>query len=184
MNQALPAPSDGCTIRFREELAHGANAGLLEALTWLEPVKQRHPNVTYADLISFAGTVSIAAMGGPSVPWRSGRIDALTPDAVTPDGRLPAADKGNPAATAAGLREVFGRMGFDDREIVALSGAHSLGRCHPEASGYVGPWTPTPTVRSRIPHQPDEDTFSGTMGSHRGSHLDAGVLQSIFQATS
>jgi len=68
--------------------------------------------------------------------WRAGRVDARTPTAVTPDGRLPAADKGSPAATAAGLREVFGRMGFDDREIVALSGAHALGRCHPDASGY------------------------------------------------
>ena len=41
---------------------------------------------------------------------------------------------------------VFYRMGFDDREIVALSGAHALGRCHPDASGYDGPWTPTPTT--------------------------------------
>mmetsp|Transcript_450 Transcript_450/g.1748 ORF Transcript_450/g.1748 Transcript_450/m.1748 type:complete len:127 (-) Transcript_450:314-694(-) len=37
-------------------------------------------------------------------------------------------------------------MGFDDREIVVLSGAHALGRCHPDASGYSGPWTPTPTL--------------------------------------
>ena len=36
-------------------------------------------------------------------------------------------------------------MGFNDQEIVALSGAHALGRCHPDASGYSGPWTPTPT---------------------------------------
>jgi len=32
-------------------------------------------------------------------------------------------------------------MGFDDREIVALIGAHALGRCHTDASGYWGPWT-------------------------------------------
>mmetsp|Transcript_1711 Transcript_1711/g.3535 ORF Transcript_1711/g.3535 Transcript_1711/m.3535 type:complete len:154 (-) Transcript_1711:66-527(-) len=69
----------------------------------------------------------------------------MDPRDVTPDGRLPAADKGNPMQTAAGLREVFGRMGFGDREIVALSGAHALGRCHASASGYDGPWTPTPT---------------------------------------
>lgn len=37
-------------------------------------------------------------------------------------------------------------MGFDDREIVALSGAHALGRCHTTASGYSGPWTFTPTT--------------------------------------
>jgi len=42
------------------------------------------------------------------------------------------------------LREIFGRMGFDDREIVALSGAHTLGRCHIVRSGYDGPWTRNP----------------------------------------
>ena len=53
---------------------------------------------------------------------------------------LPDATKGNdPQKTAAALRkDVFYRMGFNDREIVALSGAHALGRCHPDASGYTG----------------------------------------------
>lgn len=32
-------------------------------------------------------------------------------------------------------------MGFSDREIVALLGAHALGRCHTDRSGYWGPWT-------------------------------------------
>lgn len=32
-------------------------------------------------------------------------------------------------------------MGFNDQEIVALSGAHTLGRCHADRSGFVGPWT-------------------------------------------
>ena len=59
--------------------------------------------------------------------WRSGRKDDDVA-AVPAGGRLPAADKGNPMATAKGLRDVFYRMGFNDREIVALSGAHALGR--------------------------------------------------------
>ena len=42
------------------------------------------------------------------------------------------------------------RAGFDDREIVALSGAHALGRCHAENSGYVGPWQGAPTVFSNV----------------------------------
>lgn len=38
--------------------------------------------------------------------------------------------------TAGGhLRKVFFRMGFNDREIVALSGAHTLGRAHKNRSG-------------------------------------------------
>ncbi len=39
----------------------------------------------------------------------------------------------------------FNRMGFNDQEIVALCGAHALGRCHTDRSGYLGPWTYTPT---------------------------------------
>ena len=169
--------SGGGTIRFKEELAHGANAGLDKAVAWLEPVHKKHPQVcmprmsriqtpyrgprttltpiiypqvSYADLYTLAGAESVEAMGGPEVPWRAGRVDAMTPDAVTPDGRLPEADAGRPEATAASLRQVFGRMGFDDREIVALSGAHALGRCHAENSGYVGPWQGAPTIFSNV----------------------------------
>ena len=71
-------------------------------------------------------------------------MDAQDSSAVTPDGRLPEADLGDNKRTAEGLREVFGRMGMSDREIVALAGAHALGYCHKEVSGYVGAWTPTP----------------------------------------
>ena len=35
------------------------------------------------------GVVSIEAMGGPSIPFRAGRVDAMDPSVVTPDGRLP-----------------------------------------------------------------------------------------------
>jgi cytochrome c peroxidase len=137
--------SGGGTIRFKEELAHGGNAGLDKLVAKLEPVHKSFPTVSYADLYTLAGATALEAAGVP-VPWKAGRVDAMTPAAVTPDGRLPAASKGNdPQKTAKALRmDVFYRMGFNDKEIVALSGAHALGRCHPDASGYSGPWTPTP----------------------------------------
>ena len=111
----------------------------------LEPVKSQFKGISYADLYTLAGATALES-AGVKVPWKAGRVDAMTPDAVTPDGRLPAASVGNdPQKTAAALRkDVFYRMGFNDQEIVALSGAHALGRCHPDASGYSGPWTPTP----------------------------------------
>ena len=60
---------------------------------------------------------------------------------MTPDGRLPDAKQGHDH-----LRDIFYRMGFVDREIVALSGAHALGRAHPDRSGFDGPWTKEPLV--------------------------------------
>lgn len=73
-------------------------------------------------------------MNGPVVNWRCGRKDTSDLD-TPPEGRLPDADKGTFSKTNAHVRDVFGKMGFDDREIVCLMGAHALGRCHPEASG-------------------------------------------------
>ena len=37
------------------------------------------------------------------------------------------------------------RMGFNDQEIVALSGAHNLGRCHTNRSGFDGKWVHSST---------------------------------------
>lgn len=133
----------GATMRFAPESAHGANAGLGAARARLEAVKQAFPAMSYADIWSLAGVVAVQEMGGPTVPWRAGRVDAVSAAACTPDGRLPDADKKAPH-----LRAIFGRMGFSDAEIVALSGAHALGRCHTTSSGFTGPWTFSPTTLS------------------------------------
>ena len=55
------------------------------------------------------------------------------------EGRLPDAKQGAPH-----LRDIFYRMGLTDKDIVALSGGHTLGRAHPERSGFDGPWTQDP----------------------------------------
>jgi cytochrome c peroxidase len=121
-------------MRFKPECAHEANRGLGAARDRLEAVKRAFPAMSYADIWSLAGVVAVAEMGGPAVPWRAGRVDAASGAACPPDGRLPDATK-----KADHLREVWARMHMGDAEVVALIGAHALGRCHPGSSGYVGP---------------------------------------------
>mmetsp|Transcript_152887 Transcript_152887/g.488513 ORF Transcript_152887/g.488513 Transcript_152887/m.488513 type:complete len:356 (+) Transcript_152887:38-1105(+) len=147
--------SDGATMRFEPEMSWGANAGLKLAQDMLEPVKKQFPSMSYSDLWIFAATVAIEEMGGPKIKFTSGRTDKLSgkecpvwEGSTHKDGRLPGADMGSPDKTAAHLRYIFNRMGFDDREIVALSGAHGLGACHTDRSGFWGPWTRAPTTVS------------------------------------
>jgi len=132
--------SNGATMRFRAESTHGANKGLYIARVALEPLKKKYPWISYADLYTLAGVVAIKELGGPSIPWHGGRTDAVDGSACPPDGRLPDASKAQQH-----VRDVFYRMGFNDQEIVALCGAHALGRCHTQRSGYSGPWTRAPT---------------------------------------
>lgn len=144
-NRTHTGGSNGACMRFKPESDHGGNAGLDLARNWLESVKQAHPDISYADLYMLAANVAIAEMGGPSMKTKVGRTDVeeghYTP---TPDGRLPDATQGS-----SHIRDVFNRMGFTDREMVALIGAaHGIGRCHKEASGFDGPWTRSPTTFS------------------------------------
>ena len=129
-------------MRFAPEGDHGANAGLKAARDFMEPVKAKFPWITYSDLWTLGGVCAIQEMQGPVIPWRPGRQDRDL-SMCTPDGRLP-----DGAKEQKHLRAIFGRMGFDDREIVALSGAHALGRCHTDRSGFDGPWSFSPTVMS------------------------------------
>jgi len=94
--------------------------------------------LSHADLWALAANVSIRVMGGPDIPTRFGRPDAKSAaDGVDSlDGRIPDGDKG-----AKHLRDIFRPKGFDDREIVALSGAHTVGKCHLDRTGFEGPWT-------------------------------------------
>nr|CAD1841959.1 unnamed protein product [Ananas comosus var. bracteatus] len=83
-----------------------------------------------------AGVVAVEVTGGPEIPFHPGREDKPEPPE---EGRLPDATKGSDH-----LRDVFGHMGLSDQDIVALSGGHTLGRCHKERSGFEGAWTSNP----------------------------------------
>lgn len=132
--------SNGAGMRFEQEAGDPANAGLEHARAFLEPVKQRHPWISYSDLWTLAGVVAIKEMGGPDIEWKPGRTDFVDDSKLPPRGRLPDGAQG-----ADHIRQIFYRMGFNDQEIVALSGAHNLGRGHMNRSGFEGPWVNNPT---------------------------------------
>nr|ACN36535.1 unknown [Zea mays] len=86
------------SIRFPQEYSHSSNAGIKIAIDLLEPVKQKHPKITYADLYQvvvvqlftqsirtvpwfivvrfidqLAGVVAVEVTGGPTVDFVPGR---------------------------------------------------------------------------------------------------------------
>lgn len=126
------------SLRFEVELKHAANAGLVNALKLIQPIKDKYSGVTYADLFQLASATAVEEAGGPKIPMKYGRVDASGPDQCPEEGRLPDA---GPPSPADHLREVFYRMGLNDKEIVALSGAHTLGRSRPDRSGWGKPET-------------------------------------------
>ncbi|OMO94963.1 heme peroxidase, plant/fungal/bacterial [Corchorus capsularis] len=121
------------SLRFEVELKHAANAGLINALKLIQPIKDKYSGITYADLFQLASATAIEEAGGPKIPMKYGRVDVSGPNECPEEGRLPAA---GPPSPADHLREVFYRMGLNDKEIVALSGAHTLGRSRPDRSGW------------------------------------------------
>lgn len=73
--------SNGATMRFAPEAAWGANAGLLAAREFLEPIKKKY-SISHADLWTLAGVAAIEHMGGPAIAWKSGRTDSDKPTTV------------------------------------------------------------------------------------------------------
>jgi len=136
------------SIIFEPEINYGANAGLSKAVNFLKSFKAKYPAVSWADLIQMASACAIEATGGPKIPMAYGRADAKDGSACpAPKSRGTADNAGLPDAmppfgcgagdAATHLRNIFFRMGFDDEGIVALSGAHTLGRAFKERSGTV-----------------------------------------------
>ncbi|GFZ20539.1 ascorbate peroxidase 1 [Actinidia rufa] len=127
------------TMRYKAELGHAANNGLEIAVRLLEPIKEQFPILSFGDFYQLAGVVAVEITGGPDIPFHPGREDKPEPPL---EGRLPDATQGSDH-----LRDVFVKhMGLTDKDIVALSGGHTLGRCHKERSGFEGPWTTNPLI--------------------------------------
>jgi len=142
---------DGARIRFEPENSWEDNAGLNEMLDLLRPIKAKHEGLSWGDLIVLAGSTAIESMGGPRISFCGGRTDDVDGSESLPlenaapgKNHLIYVDAGN--ATGQNVRDAFTKMGFGDKETVALvAGGHTFGKCHSSRSGFEGQWTHTPT---------------------------------------
>jgi L-ascorbate peroxidase len=113
----------GGAIHLAAELSRGENAGWgSTCVGLLNDVKGRFPEISWADLVAIGGAAAVAKCGGPVIEVGIGRIDATEP---APEHRLPTSDEG-----AARLKAHFGGMGLGPRDLVALSGGHTLGKAN------------------------------------------------------
>eukprot|EP01031_Cornospumella_fuschlensis_P033277 gene33277-40260_t len=120
------------------------NAGLAKAIAILAPFKKKYSTISWADLIQMAGAAAVHSTGGPLIRLAYGRrdIDDQHPDlwedlsnnGVYLPKPYPPYPLGEPMASAH-LRILFNRMGLHGKEVVALMGAHTIGRAFQDRSG-------------------------------------------------
>lgn len=136
------------SIVHTPEMSFGANAGLDKARRYLVTYKEKYPMISWPDVLQMASACAVEHMGGPVIPMKYGRVFASDPsmcpgsasregfggNAGLPDAKPPFGCGATDPAQH--LRNVFGKkMGFTDQEIVALSGAHTIGRAFKDRSG-------------------------------------------------
>ncbi|KAL2622123.1 hypothetical protein R1flu_002328 [Riccia fluitans] len=104
------------------ELDRPENQGLNRSVKVLSKVKaalEPDIQVSWADLIAVAGAEALSICGGPKIDVKLGRLDSSVPD---PEGQLPVE-----TLSGSQLRGAFQDKGFSTQELVALSGAHTVG---------------------------------------------------------
>lgn len=81
--------------------------------------------VSCADILAVATRNLVVMMGGPYYAVKLGRRDALTSRAADVEGNLP-----RPTMPMTQIIQIFQSKGFSVQEMVALSGAHTIGFSH------------------------------------------------------
>jgi len=174
----------GGRMRYQPESAWPDNTNLDKARALLYPIKEKYGDaLSWGDLFVFSGTAAILNMGGPVSSICAGRIDDVDGSASEPldDPEGDCTVQGNctaplgadtvgliyvnpagvmgdpvPSKSAPRIREVFGRMGMNDSETVALiGGGHAFGKCHGACSLGAGDG----------PDVEPEDPWPGNCGS-------------------
>ncbi|KQJ95997.1 peroxidase 40 [Brachypodium distachyon] len=141
------------------EKTAGPNANSLRGFEVIDAIKAQlelacPDTVSCADVLAIAARDSVVASGGPSWQVEVGRKDSRTASLQAANSNLPA-----PTSGVATLVQKFANVGLSAKDMVALSGAHTIGKAR------------CTTFSARI---------GGGMGV-AGTAKDAGFVQSLQQ---
>ncbi|KAI5072240.1 hypothetical protein GOP47_0012346 [Adiantum capillus-veneris] len=111
------------------EVEASANLGV-RRLDFIDNVKRRleaacPQTVSCADIIAIAARDAVALNGGPDIAIPLGRLDGFRASSSVAQSSLPSA-----SISVSGMLSLFGSMGMNLPESVAILGAHTLGVAH------------------------------------------------------
>jgi L-ascorbate peroxidase len=158
-------------IHFLAEMSRNENTALTVCVDLLNKTKEFYPHLSWADLVALGGAAAVEKCGGPTIQVGLGRVDATEP---APEHRLPSSTDGPTQ-----LRALFERLGMGIRDLVALSGAHTLGH----AGGT--PFTAQPYAFSNLYFrtllEASDEASSGLLGSDRALLTDPDLFEVVQQ---
>ncbi|KAG8377105.1 hypothetical protein BUALT_Bualt09G0133900 [Buddleja alternifolia] len=116
------------TSNFTGEQNAGPNANSLRGLNVIDNIKTQVESacsgvVSCADILAVAARDGVVALNGPSWAVALGRRDSTTASQNAANQQIPA-----PTLNLNGLITSFSNKGFTAREMVTLSGAHTIGQ--------------------------------------------------------
>ncbi|KAM3392142.1 hypothetical protein ACQJBY_013336 [Aegilops geniculata] len=119
---------DASVLLSGNEQNAGPNAGSLRGFGVIDGIKAQveavcKQTVSCADILAVAARDSVVALGGPSWTVPLGRRDSTTANAGLANSDLP-----GPGSSRAQLEAAFLKKGLDTVDMVALSGAHTIGQ--------------------------------------------------------
>ncbi|CAH1418699.1 unnamed protein product [Lactuca virosa] len=116
------------TANFTGEKNAGPNSNSIRGFNVIDTIKTQLERqcpgvVSCADILSAAARDSVVALGGPGWSTVFGRRDSTTASQSAANSNLP-----SPASSLSSLISSFSNKGFTANEMVALSGAHTIGQ--------------------------------------------------------
>jgi len=116
------------SVLHEENLAKEPNQFVSDSMiSFLDVLKVRFPSISKADLLAIIGAVGIQKLGGPKISVGLGRIDYSSLHET--------GDMVEKTDSAMQLKSKFSALGLSHKELVVLSGAHTLNKwSHPSTS--------------------------------------------------